>query len=192
MPKDVTVFVDRDGTLNEDPGYLSNPDGLVLYPGAIEAVARLKQAGCSVVVVTNQSGIGRGMMTRANLEAIHDRLERMVKRGGGELDGIFFCPHLPDEGCHCRKPKTGLIHQAVSALRVSTVHSYMIGDKQCDMELANNIGAIGVLVTTSSVSQEAVKAHIRGDLHIESITLNFSKAVDWILEDAAKRQWTEL
>ncbi|GJL62136.1 MAG: hypothetical protein NPIRA04_07900 [Nitrospirales bacterium] len=188
MHNEVTVFVDRDGTLNQDPGYLSTPDGLVLYPGVVESVARLKRAGCSVVLVTNQSGIGRGYFTRANLQAIHDKLENILAQGGGGLDGIFFCPHLPDDGCDCRKPKAGLIRQAVETLSVSTVHSYMVGDKRSDMELAGTVGAIGVLVTTSPVSQEAIHAQMRGELHIESVTSTFSEAVEWILQDISKVQ----
>ncbi|GJL56317.1 MAG: hypothetical protein NPIRA02_34490 [Nitrospirales bacterium] len=186
----ITVFVDRDGTLNEDPGYLSNPDALVLYPGVVEAVARLKQAECAVILVTNQSGIGRGYFSQVDLRAIHDKLERLLREGGGGLDGIFFCPHLPDAGCECRKPNPGLIHQAVESLQVSVTRSYMVGDKRSDMELANNIGAIGVLVNTSSVSQDAIDAKRRGELRIECITLTFHEAAEWILQDAQTRQWS--
>ncbi|WP_447968241.1 D-glycero-alpha-D-manno-heptose-1,7-bisphosphate 7-phosphatase [Nitrospira sp. M1] len=186
----ITVFVDRDGTLNEDPGYLSNPDALVLYPGVVEAVAKLKQAECAVVLVTNQSGIGRGYLTRVDLLAIHDKLERLLEQGGGSLDGVFFCPHLPDAGCECRKPKPGLIHQAVESLQVSVARSYMVGDKRSDMELASNVGAIGVLVNTSPVSQDAIDAKKRGELSIECITLTFREAVEWILRDTQTRQWS--
>ena len=186
----ITVFVDRDGTLNDDPGYLSDPDGLILFPGVVEAVAKLKQAGCRVVLVTNQSGIARGYLTRSDLRAIHDKLQKLLRHGGGMLDGIFFCPHLPEEGCECRKPRPGLIHQAVETLGVHVSRSYMVGDKQSDMELANNIGAIAVLVSSSSVSEEAVQAHKHGDLFIESFTLSFCEAVEWILRDVPKRKWT--
>ena len=185
----VTIFVDRDGTLNDDPGYLTHPDGLVLFPGVVDAVARLKRAGSRVVLVTNQSAVGRKFMTVVELSAIHDKLERLLKEGGAALDGIFFCHHLPDDGCDCRKPRPGLIHQAVEALGVTCVRSYMVGDKLSDVELANAVGAIGVLVTTTSASQPAIEAHQRGDVYIECITLSFSEAVDWIFQDALTRTW---
>ncbi len=187
----ITVFVDRDGTLNDDPGYLTHPDGLILFPGVVEAVARLKQAGSRVVLVTNQSAVGRKYMTAVELSAIHDKLERLLKEGGGALDAIFYCPHLPDDGCDCRKPRPGLIHQAKEALGIAGACSYMVGDKLADVELANVVGAIGVLVTTSSESQPAIEAHHRGDVQIECITLSFSGAVDWILQDALTRTWRE-
>ena len=183
------MFVDRDGTLNDDPGYLTNPNGLILFPGVVEAIAQLKEAGCRVVLVTNQSAIGREYMTETQLKLIHDKLETLLEKGGGSLDGIFFCPHRPDDRCECRKPKPGLIHQAVDTLGVQTSRSYMIGDKQSDMELAQNIGAIGVLVATNSRSQDAISAHKQGRLDIESITLSFSEAVEWVLHDALKRTW---
>ncbi len=186
----ITVFVDRDGTLNDDPGYLASPDMLVLFPGVVEAVAKLKRAGCCVVLVTNQSGIGRSYFTRTDLHAIHDKLQVLLRQGGGMLDGIFFCPHLPEEGCACRKPSPGLVHQAVETLGVRVSRSYVVGDKRSDMELAKNIGAIGVLVSSSAISEEAVQAHKEGVLNIECFTLSFGQAVEWILQDAPKREWT--
>ncbi|MCA9472012.1 MAG: HAD family hydrolase [Nitrospirales bacterium] len=187
----VTIFVDRDGTLNEDPGYLKHPADLILYPGVVEGVARLKQGGCQVVLVTNQSGIGRGLLTRTDLQAVHERLQAMLKQGGGELDGIFFCPHVPDAACECRKPKTGLIRQAVEELGVEVIRSYVVGDKRCDMELAHNAGSIGVLVSTTPVSQEAIDAASRGLFSIEKNTRSFVEAVDWILHDAKTRPWND-
>ncbi|MGB0909415.1 MAG: D-glycero-beta-D-manno-heptose 1,7-bisphosphate 7-phosphatase [Nitrospirales bacterium] len=185
----ITVFVDRDGTLNDDPGYLTDPDGLILFPGVVEAVARLKQAGSRVVLVTNQSAVGRKYMTVDELTVIHDRLEKFLEDGGGSLDGIFFCPHHPDERCACRKPKPGLIQQAVHALDIQVSRSYMVGDKLSDLELAQAVGAIGVLVSTTSQSQTAIDAQNQGLIEIECTTLNFSDAVDWILRDALTRNW---
>ncbi len=185
----ITVFVDRDGTLNDDPGYLTDPDGLILFPGVVEAVAQLKQAGSRVVVVSNQSGVGRKYMTVDELTVIHDKLEKLLEGGGGSLDGIFFCPHHPDEGCACRKPKPGLIQQAVDALGIQVLHSYVIGDKLCDLELAQAVGAVGVLVATNSQSQSAIDAHEQGLVGIECTTSSFSEAVDWILQDALTRKW---
>ena len=185
----VTVFLDRDGTLNDDPGYLLNPEGLVLFPGVPESVARLKQAGGIVVLLTNQSAIGRGLMDVSKLKGIHDKLERVLKEGGGCLDGIFFCPHHPDKQCDCRKPRTGLVRQAMDSLNVQPSRSYMVGDKRSDMELANTVGAVAVLVTTSSVSQQALEARDQGKLTIDYVGTSFPYVVDWILQDASKRKW---
>ena len=187
----ITVFVDRDGTLNDDPGYLRNPDELVLFPGVIEAIARLKRAGSRVVLVTNQSAIGRKYMTTAELTAIHDKLEVLLNQGGGSLDGIFVCPHHPADGCGCRKPKPGLVRQAVDTLGIHLTHSYVVGDKLSDMQLAQAVGSIGVLVTTTAQSQPAIDAYHQGMINIECLTLSFGEAVDWILEDAANRKWQD-
>ncbi len=185
----ITVFVDRDGTLNDDPGYLKHPDKLVLFPGVVEAVARLKNAGSRIVVVSNQSGVGRKYLTIAEVRAIHNKLEKLLAEGGGGVDGIFFCPHHPDEGCDCRKPKPGLVRQAAETLGVQVSRSYMVGDKLCDLELARAVGAVGVLVATTSQSQPAIDAYHQGKIQTECIALTFSEAVDWILKDASQRKW---
>ena len=187
----ITVFVDRDGTLNEDPGYLSNPDDLRLYPGVVEGIAKLKWANGHVVLVTNQSGIGRGYVTHADLQAIHDRLQATLRQGGGELDGIYFCPHVPDADCPCRKPKSGLVQQAVEQLGIELTRSYVVGDKRCDMELAHNIGSSGVLVSTTAVSQKAIDGALQGHYAIEKVTGSFAEAVDWILDDSKTRRWND-
>src|SRR5438132_1097762 len=110
----VTVFLDRDGTLNRDSGYVTTPDALVLFPGVVEALARLNRAGVRVVVITNQSGIARGLLDNSTLEQIHDRLRALLEAGGASLDAIYVCPHAPDEGCACRKPGTALAERAVA------------------------------------------------------------------------------
>lgn len=186
-----TVFLDRDGTLNRDTGYITSPSDLVLFDGVVEAMARLKRAGSALVLVTNQSAIGRGLMTETDLEAIHRRLGAALSAGGGELDGVFFCPHRPDAGCRCRKPAIGLVEQAVAKLGVDARHSYMVGDKSMDMELARNVGAVGVLVTTSDYSHEAVRAVRMGQLDVGTIASSLAEAVEWILRDARHRGWSE-
>ena len=105
------IWLDRDGTVVDDPGYLDDPGRLALLPGAAEAVRRLNEIG-TVVLVTNQSGIGRGYMTRETVDEIHARLERRLSDSGAHLDAIEICPHLPDEQCDCRKPRPGMILRA--------------------------------------------------------------------------------
>ena len=188
--KGVTVFLDRDGTLNHDSGYISSPDEFILFAGVVEAIARLNQAGGSVVLVTNQSGLARGLFTLPDLEAIHRKLEKTLKAGGAWLDGIFFCPHHPNEACWCRKPNPGLLEQAEAKLGVHVSRSYVVGDKIIDMKLARNVGAVGVLVTTSSYSRESQQAVHSGEIRPEFVVCNFEEAVNWILQDAEVREWT--
>lgn len=186
----ITVFLDRDGTLNHDHGYVTRPEDLWLFDGVVKAIARLKTIGSRVVLVTNQSAIGRGMMTEADLRAIHRRLETILADGGAGLDGMFFCPHRPDEGCRCRKPNPGMIEEAVAVLGIDMRHSYLVGDKSIDMELADRVGAVGVLVKTSSFSQEALVGLETGNLRAASVAENLTEAVDWIIKDARGRGWT--
>jgi heptosyltransferase-2 len=107
------VFLDRDGTLNIDTGYLKSPDDLTVLPGVGAALARLKQAGARLIVVTNQSGLGRGYFTSKDLEAIHHKLRLVLAEDGVTLDGVYFCPHHPDDRCNCRKPARGMIDRAL-------------------------------------------------------------------------------
>mgnify|MGYP003333570688 FL=1 len=133
--KGVTIFLDRDGTLNPDPGYISSPDQFELFPGVAAALARLTRAGARLVVVTNQSGVGRGLFSSADLEAIHAKLRRLLQDAGVSLEAIYVCPHHPDERCACRKPETGMIDRAVRELRIDLSRSYLIGDHAKDMEI---------------------------------------------------------
>ncbi len=173
------VYLDRDGTINDDPGYLSDPDDLVLFPGAAGAVKKLNDAGLTVALITNQSGIGRNLLTEEDLAKVHERLAELLKAEGARLDGIYFCPHLPNHGCECRKPAPGLVKMASEELGLAGQASYMVGDKFADMRLAEKIGARGVLVltgfgTVTRDNAEARPAFIAADL---------TGAVDWILED---------
>ncbi len=143
------VFLDRDGTLNrDDEGYLADPDRVRLLPGAAEAVRSLNEAGIKAVVVTNQSGIGRGLITEEALARIHERLIALLAAGGATLDGVFVCPHRPEHGCACRKPGIELALRAARQLGVDSTRSAMIGDQPADVALAHRLGGRAVLVLT--------------------------------------------
>lgn len=180
----VTVFLDRDGTLNYDPGYLSAAAELKLLAGVGPALARLKRAGARLVVVTNQSGVGRGIFTLKDLEAIHARLEDLLEQEAVALDAIYFCPHHPDDGCRCRKPEVGMVERAVSELQVDLRRSYLIGDHVRDMQLANRIGAKSILLTTELVDEQALEMLKAEQAMPDVVATSMAEAVDWILEDA--------
>lgn len=152
------LFVDRDGTLIEERNYLSDPGQVSLIPGAVEAVRMAREAGWLVVVLTNQSGVGRGYFTLADVEHVNSRIEELLEREGARLDGILVCPHAPEENCSCRKPRPGLVAQAVQRFSVDLARSWMVGDKAADLELARNAGLRGVLVQTGYGSAAAADA----------------------------------
>jgi heptosyltransferase II len=181
----VTVFLDRDGTLNYDPGYLKIAADLKLLPGVASALARLKQAGARLVVVTNQSGVGRGMITLKDLEAIHARLQGLLEQEQAALDAIYFCPHHPNDGCHCRKPNAGMVERAVSELQLDLRRSYMIGDHARDVQLAQRVGAKAILITSGSVDQQALDRLQAEQVMPDTVAKSMAEAVDWILTDAA-------
>ena len=130
--KHKTIFLDRDGTLNVDVGYLARVEDLEIFPSTRRALELLKGKGYKLAVVTNQSGIGRRFYDERTLGLIHDELQTQV---GGLIDGFYFCPHLPDDGCECRKPKLKMIFDADREIGVDLANSWMIGDKLIDMEL---------------------------------------------------------
>ncbi len=142
------ALIDRDGTLNVEKHYLSDPDQLELIPGAGEAVARLNRAGWGVVVVTNQSGIARGYFDLARLDAIHERLHQLLAAHGAHIDGLEICPHGPDQDCLCRKPLPGMALQAAKRLKFDPKLAIMIGDKEADVGLGHAVGATTFLVRT--------------------------------------------
>lgn len=175
------VFLDRDGTMIEDPGYLSEPDEVRLLPGAGRAVSMLNRAGLPVVVVTNQSGIGRGFFRAERLGEIHARLEEVLAEEGARIDGIYFCPHLPQDRCRCRKPAPGMVERACGELGLDPEKSYVVGDKASDVGLARNVGAKAVLVMTGEGRDELRKMAPAGPDHSARDLVG---AVKWILRDA--------
>jgi histidinol-phosphate phosphatase family protein len=180
------VFVDRDGTLNQDSGYVTSPEQLVLFPGVPEAIARLNDLGIKVIMVTNQSAIGRGMMTMQDLENIHARLDTLIRPFGASIDGIFSCPHHPQDHCVCRKPNTGLIYEAVDRFSLDLSRCYLVGDKLSDLEVAQKVAVPGILVLTSPYSACALQARDQGQVSIEYVADSFAQAVVWIEQDLLK------
>lgn len=149
------VFLDRDGTLNEEVHYLSQPEQLNLLPTAAETIAMLNQREIAVVVITNQAGIARGIFTEQHLQIIHDRLTQMLAAFNAKLDGIYYCPHHPTAGigeyltvCHCRKPMPGMLIQAAQELNLDLSQSLMIGDRDIDLQAGANAGCKTALVRT--------------------------------------------
>lgn len=188
----VTVFLDRDGTLNVDTGYVKSPDDFTVLPGVGAALARLKQAGARLVVVTNQSGLGRGYFSSRDLEAIHSKLRLVLAEDGVTLDGLYFCPHHPDDHCNCRKPARGMIDRAHAELKVDLSRSYVIGDSIRDIELAKQVGARSLLVMTGPSGAEALADLMARDLPPDYVAEELSQAVDWIVAHATHRPAADL
>lgn len=141
------VILDRDGVINyESDAYIKSPEEWRPIPGSLEAIARLNRAGFTVVVATNQAGVGRGLFSAATLAAIHQKMQAAVEQTGGRLAGIFVCPHAPWDNCSCRKPKPGLYQQIAEQLKVTLRHVPVIGDSLRDIEAAESVGARPILV----------------------------------------------
>ena len=182
------VFIDRDGTLNKDIGYVSTPDELVIYPWAAEAVRLINESGLLTVVITNQSGIARGMYSEATLGSIHSRMIEELALRGARIDAVYYCPHHPDVGdaryrtvCECRKPRTGMLDRAAREHDVDLAQSFVIGDKASDMKLAENAGARAALVLTG-YGRETLAHPDRWPCAPEIVAENLLEAVKRILE----------
>ncbi len=142
------ALLDRDGTILIEKHYLSDPDGVELIDGAAAGLRKLAELGVGLVVVTNQSAVGRGFFDIDRLDEIHARMTDQLAAQGVSLDGIFFCPHRPDEGCVCRKPRTGMVERAAAQLRFDARECFVIGDSAGDLDLGRNLGATTFLVRT--------------------------------------------
>ena len=187
IPANVAVFVDRDGTLNEDHGYVTSPEQLVVFPAVPRAIARLNQLGARVILLTNQSAIGRGFMTAEDFHRIHHKLEDLLRAQDGKLDAVYYCPHHPDEGCACRKPNIAMIQQAAEKFSLDLPLCYVVGDKCSDLEAAHRAGAQGILVLSSDYSDAAVRGRDAGQFSIAHVAESFVQAVDWIEGDLLQR-----
>lgn len=149
------MILDRDGTLIVERHYLSDPDEVELTEGAASGLHQLSEMGLGLIVLTNQSGLGRGYFDQARLDRIHYRLRGLLRTAGVHLDGIYICPHTPDDGCSCRKPRPSLLKLAAKELGFDPLRSFVIGDKACDIELGQRVGATTFLVRTGYGAQVA-------------------------------------
>lgn len=152
---DRVVFLDRDGTINEEVEYLHRLKDLVILPGVPEALRRLREQGFKLVVVTNQAGVARGYYGEEDVKALHEYLNHLLSKEGAQIDRFYYCPHHPVHGigkyrmeCHCRKPETGMLEMAETSFQIDKSHSYMIGDKLLDTEAGKRYGVNTVLVGT--------------------------------------------
>jgi D-glycero-D-manno-heptose 1,7-bisphosphate phosphatase len=152
------VILDRDGTIIVDRDYLDDPAGLSFLPGAAEALQWLHTHGFRLVVVTNQSGVARGRFGLERLALIHQRFAEMVALAGAHLEGIYFCPHGPDDGCDCRKPNTGLLEQAASELGFDLSSVIVVGDKESDIELGRRVFAPTILIAAAATGRPETAA----------------------------------
>jgi D-glycero-D-manno-heptose 1,7-bisphosphate phosphatase len=183
---DRAVFLDRDGTIIEEVGYLDRPERVELFPWSVDAIRVLNRAGLAVVLVSNQSGIARGFFTHDVVDRTHARMEEMLSQGGAHIDAYYYCPHHPDgvvpelaRVCGCRKPARGLVDRAVEEFRVDPARSFVVGDRWLDVALATTIGGRGILVRTGyGETQE----HRRPDgLQADAVVDNLMAASSWIL-----------
>jgi D-glycero-D-manno-heptose 1,7-bisphosphate phosphatase len=182
------VFIDRDGTLNEEVGYITDPSQFRLYDYAAEAVRRLHEAGWRVIVLTNQSGVARGYFTEDFLRGIHMKMEESLRLQGARIDAIYYCAHHPEFGppayrldCDCRKPKTGLIERAAADFDLSLRECFVIGDRYRDVEMGQAVGARSVLVMTGHGRKEYEAEHRDWPRQPEHVAENLLSAVEWVL-----------
>lgn len=143
------VILDRDGVINHDsPEFIKSPDEWVPIQGSLEAIARLNQAGCHVVLATNQSGVGRGLLDIATLCAIHDKMHLALAQVGARVDAVFYCPHGQDAGCACRKPRPGMLEDIAHRFNIDLTDVPCVGDALRDLQAADAVGALPLLVLT--------------------------------------------
>lgn len=192
---DIAVFMDRDGTISEEIGYLKYPSDLKLLPEALDAIRLINKSQLKAVVITNQSGVARGYLSEEMLEEIHLKLKELLQEKGAYLDGIYYCPHHPEIGppkyrkkCNCRKPSIGMLKLASRELKIDLSHSYIVGDKLTDIEPAHKIGAKGILVLTGYGKEELESINESTNKQPDYIAKDMLEAVNWILNDFSEKK----
>jgi D-glycero-D-manno-heptose 1,7-bisphosphate phosphatase len=186
------VFLDRDGTMIHDVGYLGRLADVRWYPWTVEAVRLLNRAGLVVCVTTNQGGVGLGFFTEAFVQDLHTRMDAVLAEGGARVDGWFYCPHHPQArlpefqvACACRKPGAGMVQDAARRHAIDLSRSFVIGDKLADVEMATAAGALGILVRTG-YGEDVVQAHggkVPGAVHV---TADLMEATAWVLRQIGR------
>ena len=189
-----TIFLDRDGVINRNPpnkGYVRKWAEFTFIPNARKAIRELSESGYRIIVVTNQSGIGRGLYSEEDLADIHSKMVSEISRAGGTIDAVYYCPHRPDAGCECRKPKPGMLVRAAREHNIELSSAYLIGDFPTDIEVGQRVGATTFLVLTG-LGQESYYHYIntkpcrRADKHEHrpnKIFTNLYTATRWLLKN---------
>ena len=189
MGKNTAVFLDRDGTIVEEVEYLDSLEKLIIFPNTPEAIMMINESGMRAVVVTNQSGVARGYFSEDFVRTVHRHIEQMLREKGVFIDGFYYCPHHPTEGkgeylasCECRKPEPGMLIRAAEEMNIDLARSYVVGDTEKDIILADKVGARGILVRTGYGS-ETEKEIIGREIIPAYIADDILAAVRWIIED---------
>ncbi len=181
MRKRPALFFDRDGTLIVERNFLGDPKGVKLLPGVVRGLQKLKKTGFALVVVSNQSGVGRGLLKRSSVERVNRHFISLLKSHGVVLDGLYWCPHLPTDQCPCRKPAPGLLKEAARDLGISWRGGISVGDRPSDVELAQRAGGRGILVLTGHGRRNWKAGKVKAP---DFVAKNFSEVVRWILKKA--------
>jgi histidinol-phosphate phosphatase family protein len=185
------IFLDRDGTLNRDVPYMSKVGDLHFYPGVKKGIKALADAGFRMIIITNQSGVARGFYTERKLAQIHRRMVREIEDAGGRIDGIYYCPHHPNEGCACRKPGTRLFETAIREHGIDPKKSYMVGDRMWDVVPAHKVGCKTLLVPEKEHEEEVLRQERESLVKPDFRGHTFLDAVEWIIEDLKKTRKKE-
>jgi D-glycero-D-manno-heptose 1,7-bisphosphate phosphatase len=182
------VFLDRDGTVSEEVGYVNHVGRFRLIPRAAQGIRRINESDYLAVLVTNQAGVARGYFKESLVIAVHERLEELLAENGAHLDGIYYCPHHPTAGeppyrqdCDCRKPKPGMVLAAQRDLNIDVAQSFMVGDKHSDITFAQSVGMQGVLVKTGYGLGEIEQWSAEWTEQPDQICEDLLDAVEWIL-----------
>ena len=182
------VFLDRDGVINRDsPDYIKNWSEFDFLPGSLEAMAALNRSGFNVIVITNQSAVHRGLISTDTLHQMHHKMQTAVRSHGGRILDIFFCPHLPEEGCRCRKPRTGMIERACSKYALDPKTTTMVGDSAKDIECARNAGCGRTVLVRTGNGNAALPQLQANGVRIDFVAADLNNAASWILRHQTGR-----
>ncbi len=182
------VFLDRDGTVNDDPGYLGDADKVVLLPGVGDALSRLKnEFGFKLIVISNQSGIARGLITKEDVEAVNSRINELLKPFKVEIDRFYFCPSHPEfnspEECECRKPSPKMVFEAASDLDINIKESFLVGDAETDILCGQKAGVGRTILVSTGYGSQHIKNLIQSGTKPDFFAKNFNEVLDYIINE---------
>lgn len=175
------VFLDRDGVINEDSGYVDSPERVKLLFGASDGIKQLRDGGFKVVVITNQSGVSRGLFTEERLKEVNDRVIELLGKEGALIDAIYYCPHHPDDGCTCRKPLPGLIEKAASDMALDLQRSFMVGDSFADLEAGRVAGLEAVVLIDGPRYRSERREKFENSVLPDMVATDLRDAARWIV-----------